>query len=105
MLESKFGERLQKPRCMRLGGTILATTDSIPITLPRKKAHARPDRWADVLVIGAGPTGLACAIEVQKIGLKALVIDKGCLVNSIYNYPTKMTFFTTPELLEIGDIP
>jgi thioredoxin reductase (NADPH) len=83
----------------------LATTDSIPITLPRKQAHARPDSWADVLVIGAGPTGLACAIEVQKIGLKALVIDKGCLVNSIYNYPTKMTFFTTPELLEIGDIP
>jgi thioredoxin reductase (NADPH) len=90
---------------MRLGGTILATTDSIPITLPRKQAHARPDSWADVLVIGAGPTGLACAIEVQKIGLKALVIDKGCLVNSIYHYPTKMTFFTTPELLEIGDIP
>jgi len=58
-----------------------------------------------VLVIGAGPTGLACAIECQKIGLKALVLDKGCLVNSIYNYPTNMTFFTTPELLEIGDIP
>jgi thioredoxin reductase (NADPH) len=90
---------------MRLGGTILATTDSIPITLPRKKAHARPESWADVMVIGAGPTGLACAIEVQRIGLKGLVIDKGCLVNSIYNYPTKMTFFTTPELLEIGDIP
>ena len=73
--------------------------------MPRKQAHARPESWADVVVIGAGPTGLACAIEVQKIGLKALVIDKGCLVNSIYNYPTKMTFFTTPELLEIGDIP
>ena len=58
-----------------------------------------------MLVIGAGPTGLACAIECQKIGLKALVLDKGCLVNSIYNYPTNMTFFTTPELLEIGDIP
>ncbi|HMK20878.1 MAG TPA: YpdA family putative bacillithiol disulfide reductase, partial [Terriglobales bacterium] len=83
----------------------MATTDSIPITLPRKQAHARPDSWADVLIIGAGPTGLACAIEVQKIGLKALVLDKGCMVNSIYNYPTKMTFFTTPELLEIGDIP
>jgi thioredoxin reductase (NADPH) len=59
----------------------------------------------DVLVIGAGPTGLACAIEAQKIGLKALVVDKGCLVNAVYNYPTNMTFFTTPELLEIGDIP
>src|SRR6202008_2280102 len=74
-------------------------------TLPRQQAHARPESWADVLVIGAGPTGLACAIEAQKIGCKALVIDKGCLVNSLYNYPTNMTFFTTPELLEIGDIP
>jgi thioredoxin reductase (NADPH) len=83
----------------------LATTEYIPATLPRKQAHARPDSWTDVLVIGAGPTGLACAIECQKIGLKALVLDKGCLVNSIYHYPTNMTFFTTPELLEIGDIP
>jgi thioredoxin reductase (NADPH) len=83
----------------------LATTEYIPVTLPRKQAHARPDSWMDVLVIGAGPTGLACAIEAQKIGLKALVLDKGCLVNSVYNYPTNMTFFTTPELLEIGDIP
>jgi thioredoxin reductase (NADPH) len=85
--------------------SILATTEYIPVTLPRKQAHARPDSWTDVLVIGAGPTGLACAIEAQKIGLKAMVVDKGCLVNSIYNYPTNMTFFTTPELLEIGDIP
>ena len=58
-----------------------------------------------MLVIGAGPTGLACAIEAQKIGLKAIVLDKGCVVNSVYNYPTNMVFFTTPELLEIGDIP
>jgi thioredoxin reductase (NADPH) len=48
---------------------------------------------------------LACAIEAQKAGFKALIIDKGCLVNSIYHYPTNMVFFTTPELLEIGDIP
>jgi thioredoxin reductase (NADPH) len=60
---------------------------------------------ADVLVIGAGPTGLACAIEAQNLGLKVLVIDKGCLVNSLYHYPANMSFFTTPELLEIGDIP
>ena len=59
----------------------------------------------DVLVIGAGPTGLACAIEVEKAGLSALLVDKGCLCNSIFNYPSHMTFFTTPELLEIGDIP
>lgn len=59
----------------------------------------------DVIVIGAGPTGLACAIELKKRNLRAMVIDKGCLTNSLYNYPTHMTFFTTPELLEIGDIP
>jgi thioredoxin reductase (NADPH) len=58
-----------------------------------------------VIVIGAGPTGLACGIELQRRGVEVMVIDKGCLVNSIYNYPVHMTFFTTPELLEIGDIP
>jgi thioredoxin reductase (NADPH) len=83
----------------------LATTEYIPATLPRKQTDSRPESWTDVLVIGAGPTGLACAIEAQKIGLKAVVLDKGCLVNSVYNYPTNMVFFTTPELLEIGDIP
>jgi len=106
MLESMVYSLLARRPCAapRLGH-ILATTEYIPATLPRKQAHARPDTWTDVLVIGAGPTGLACAIECQKIGLKALVLDKGCLVNSIYHYPTNMTFFTTPELLEIGDIP
>src|SRR6516165_8120679 len=59
----------------------------------------------DVVVIGAGPTGLACAIEAQKAGFSAVNVDKGCLVNSLYNYPSNMIFFTTPELLEIGDIP
>src|SRR5450432_2522009 len=59
----------------------------------------------DVVVVGAGPTGLACAIEARKVGLRAVSIDKGCLVNSLYNYPANMTFFTTPELLEIGDLP
>lgn len=59
----------------------------------------------DAAVIGAGPTGLACAIEIEKKGLKAIVIEKGCLVNSLYNYPTNLTFFTTPELLEIGGLP
>ncbi len=69
------------------------------------QGEARPDSWIDVLVIGAGPTGLACAIEAQKIGLKVVVVDKGCLVNSLFHYPANMIFFTTPELLEIGDIP
>src|SRR5690349_8461687 len=60
---------------------------------------------ADVIVLGAGPTGLACAIEAQRAGFKVISIDKGCLVNSLFNYPANMIFFTTPELLEIGDIP
>jgi len=59
----------------------------------------------DVLVIGAGPTGLACAIDAQVCGLRVVVVDKGCLCNSLYHYPAHMTFFTTPELLEIGSIP
>src|SRR5690349_6833134 len=59
----------------------------------------------DVLVIGAGPTGMACAIEAQRVGLRAVLVDKGCLVNSLFHYPANMVFFTTPELLEIGDIP
>lgn len=59
----------------------------------------------DALVVGAGPTGLACAIEVGRRGLQALVAEKGCVVNSLYHYPTNLTFFTTPELLEIGGIP
>jgi thioredoxin reductase (NADPH) len=80
-------------------------TQQIPDTLPRPQTVSRPDTRADVIVIGAGPTGLACAIEAQKVGLRALIIDKGCVVNSIYNYPANMVFFTTPELLEIGDIP
>jgi thioredoxin reductase (NADPH) len=77
----------------------------IPETLPRAQADSRPDAKCDVLVVGGGPTGLACAIEAQKAGFKTLIVDKGCLVNSIYHYPNNMVFFTTPELLEIGDIP
>jgi thioredoxin reductase (NADPH) len=80
-------------------------TEAIHDTLPRAQANSRPETWTDVVVIGAGPTGLACAIEAQRTGLKVMVIDKGCLVNSIFHYPANMTFFTTPELLEIGDIP
>jgi thioredoxin reductase (NADPH) len=56
-------------------------------------------------VVGAGPAGLACAIEATRAGLKLLVIEKGCLVNSLYHYPVQMTFFTSRELLEIGDLP
>ena len=59
----------------------------------------------DLLVIGAGPTGLACAIEAQRAGFTVVLVDKGCLCNSLFHYPAHMTFFTTPELLEIGDMP
>lgn len=59
----------------------------------------------DVVIIGAGPTGLACGIELKRRGISAVLIEKGCVVNSLYHYPTQMVFFTTPELLEIGDIP
>jgi thioredoxin reductase (NADPH) len=74
-------------------------------TLAEAKPRPSPETHTDVLVIGAGPTGLACAIEAQKVGLRVIVLDKGCLVNSLYHYPAGMTFFTTPELLEIGEIP
>jgi thioredoxin reductase (NADPH) len=74
-------------------------------TEPQAKLQPHAETHTDVMVIGAGPTGLACAIEAQKVGLKVIVVDKGCLVNSLFRYPPGMTFFTTPELLEIGDIP
>ena len=63
------------------------------------------EQIVDLVVIGAGPTGLACAIETQRAGFTALLVDKGCLCNSLFHYPAHMTFFTTPELLEIGNMP
>ncbi len=59
----------------------------------------------DILIVGAGPIGLACGLDAQKAGLSFLIVDKGCLVNSLYNYPYTMTFFSTSEKLEIGGIP
>jgi len=59
----------------------------------------------DIIIIGAGPIGLACGIEAKRAGLNYLIIEKGCLVNSLYNYPLNMTFFSTSERLEIGDVP
>jgi thioredoxin reductase (NADPH) len=59
----------------------------------------------DVIIIGAGPIGLACGIEAKKAGLSYTILDKGCLVNSIYRYPLNMTFFSTSDRLEIGDVP
>src|SRR5690554_2194490 len=59
----------------------------------------------DVIIIGAGPCGLSVATELIKQGIHPLIIEKGCIVNSIYHYPTFMQFFSTPELLEIGGVP
>ena len=62
-------------------------------------------RMLDVLIIGGGPIGLACGIEAKKSGLNYLILEKGCLVNSLFNYPKNMTFFSTSERLEIGGVP
>jgi thioredoxin reductase (NADPH) len=59
----------------------------------------------DVIIVGGGPIGLSCGIDAVKRKLSYLIIEKGCLVNSIFNYPTNMTFFSTSERLEIGDVP
>jgi len=73
--------------------------------MPSTDSEALGTEIFDAIVVGAGPTGLACAIECKRRGLRAIVFDKGCLVNSLYHYPANLTFFTTPELLEIGDLP
>jgi bacillithiol disulfide reductase len=76
------------------------------IAIPRRSRHTiSPMETYDLICIGAGPTGLACAMEAVRAGMRPLVIDKGCLCNSIYHYPVNMVFFTTPELLEIGGLP
>lgn len=59
----------------------------------------------DVLIIGGGPIGIACGLAAKRAGLSYVIIEKGCLVNSLYNYPLYMTFFSTSERLEIGGIP
>ena len=59
----------------------------------------------DILIVGAGPIGLACGLAAQKARLNFVIVEKGCLVNSLYNYPSTMTFFSTSEKLEIGDVP
>jgi thioredoxin reductase (NADPH) len=71
----------------------------------RRETPAKQDDIFDLLVVGAGPNGLSCAIEAQKAGLRVGTVDKGCLCNSLFHYPAHMTFFTTAELLEIGSIP
>ncbi len=59
----------------------------------------------DLIIVGGGPIGIACALEAQRSGLNYLILEKGCLVNSLYNYPANMTFFSTSERIEIGGVP
>jgi thioredoxin reductase (NADPH) len=79
--------------------------DAKPLTMPAAGDKSASDALFDVLVIGAGPTGLSCAIEAKRAGFRVVLVDKGCVCNSLFHYPSHMTFFTTSELLEIGDIP
>ena len=79
--------------------------DAKPLTMPPPGEAPHPETIFDVLVIGAGPTGLSCAIEAQRTGMRTVLVDKGCVCNSLFHYPSHMTFFTTSELLEIGEIP
>lgn len=58
-----------------------------------------------IIIIGGGPIGLACGLEAKKAGLNYVILEKGALVNSLYNYPVNMTFFSTSERLEIGNVP
>ncbi len=74
-------------------------------TKPKSSQFASEGVYWDMIIVGAGPSGLATAIEARKKHLAVLNIEKGCVVNSLFNYPTYMTFFTTPELLEIGNVP
>jgi thioredoxin reductase (NADPH) len=59
----------------------------------------------DIIIIGGGPIGIACALEARKAGLDYLILERGCLVNSLYRYPVNMTFFSTSERIEIGGVP
>src|ERR671913_543718 len=59
----------------------------------------------DLIIVGGGPIGIACALEAKKAGIDYCILEKGCLVNSLYNYPSNMTFFSTSERIEIGGIP
>src|SRR5580692_5524435 len=66
---------------------------------------AKMNAHHNLIIIGGGPIGIACALEARKAGLTYLILEKGCLVNSLYNYPANMTFFSTSERIEIGGVP
>ena len=102
-----MGRDAQLSECPKLESMSDFPADSVPDAKPgtMPAPAEKPETLFDVLVIGAGPTGLSCAIETQKAGLRVVLVDKGCVCNSLFHYPSHMTFFTTSELLEIGEIP
>jgi thioredoxin reductase (NADPH) len=75
------------------------------VTINHKQQTINLTQGHTLVIIGGGPIGLACALEAQKAGIDYVILEKGCLVNSLYNYPANMTFFSTSERLEIGGIP
>ena len=94
-----------QPRRIFRGGPLYPGDPVNHNTVSRHPYNEPMSDLFDVLVIGAGPTGLACAIDAQNAGFHVVLVDKGCLTNSLFHYPANMTFFTTPELLEIGNMP
>src|SRR5580692_10080733 len=66
---------------------------------------AKMNAHHNLIITGGGPIGIACALEASKAGLTYLILEKGCLVNSLYRYPANMTFFSTSERIEIGGVP
>jgi len=100
LCESRRSQRL----CVIFSFRLAPRIPRVAFASPARQTIFVPESY-DLICIGAGPTGLSTAIEAVRAGLRALVLDKGCLCNSIYHYPANMVFFTTPELLEIGDLP
>src|SRR3954468_15848882 len=78
---------------------------SEPINTPFPVSSPSATAAFDLIIIGGGPIGLACGLEAKKAGLSYVILEKGALVNSLYNYPANMTFFSTSERLEIGGVP
>lgn len=85
-------------RCRERRGIALLPFPSLSLPIMQTTHYS-------IIIIGGGPIGLACGIEAKKAGLSYVILEKGCLVNSLYNYPANMTFFSTSERLEIGDVP
>jgi len=77
----------------------------VPLSAGNKAWKQKMTTHYDLIIVGGGPIGIACGLEAQKAGLSYLILEKGCLVNSLYNYPANMTFFSTSERIEIGEIP